>query len=112
MIPQPHHGGIVAKGLPPQYVPSADGMHARGAVVQTMLYCAEAARAGVPLSTIAVVNEQQDVKDSAMFEHMEVVGWSKLYKDLLDGFVYNDIMHSARIDLDGTKKDVFSMNTR
>lgn len=84
--------------------PPPTGVLARRTIMRTLLYCAEAARLGVPMSTVEIVNEPHEVRDR-LIGHVEEVDWSELYEHLDDGLVYEGVMHSRKLALDETEWD-------
>ncbi|KZV73247.1 hypothetical protein PENSPDRAFT_750361 [Peniophora sp. CONT] len=88
--------------------PSSAGALARQSMMHMLAYCAEAARAGVPLDTLEIVNEPQK-STHRMLNGIEGVEWSELNRDFQMGFVYEGVLHSGRRELDGTKRDSFAV---
>ncbi|KZV61504.1 hypothetical protein PENSPDRAFT_670965 [Peniophora sp. CONT] len=88
--------------------PSSAEVLARQSMMHMLVYCAEAARAGVPLDTLEIVNEPQK-STYRMLNGIEGVDWSELNRDLQMGFVYEGVLHSCRRELDGTKRDSFAV---
>ncbi|KZV62464.1 hypothetical protein PENSPDRAFT_670331 [Peniophora sp. CONT] len=85
-------------------------LSARYNMIQMMLYCAEAARAGVPLDTVEIFNEPRELwKSHRLIDHVEAVNWSELYGDLQNGFVYEGILHSGKPDRDGREWESFAI---
>ncbi|KZV73246.1 hypothetical protein PENSPDRAFT_683103 [Peniophora sp. CONT] len=82
---------------------------ARQFMMGVLAYCAEAARAGVPLDTVEIINEPQ-LSQSRILDHVGGVDWNELYRDLRIGFVYEGILHSGRRELDGTERDSFKIS--
>ncbi|KZV61514.1 hypothetical protein PENSPDRAFT_658856 [Peniophora sp. CONT] len=87
--------------------PSAHAL-ARQNLMRTLMYCAEAAYAGMPLDTIEIINDPQ-APQYGMVESDGGIDWSELYRDLRDGFVHEGFLHSGRRDLDGTMRDSFAV---
>lgn len=83
-------------------------VRARQSLTRVLTYCAEAARAGVPLDTLEIVKEPQE-SSQRIIDPTEEIEWSEWYRDLAVGFVYEGVLHSSRQDLDGTKWDSFAL---
>ena len=76
--------------------------------MRTLMYCGEAARAGVPLNTVEIVNEPHDDKHRLITSTVNVA-WSELYADLYEGFVYEGVLRSSNPDREGEEWDSFAV---
>ncbi|KZV61513.1 hypothetical protein PENSPDRAFT_693364 [Peniophora sp. CONT] len=88
-------------------IPSSEVL-SRRSLMCMLAYCAEAARVGVPLDTVEIINEPHELRRRILGRAGEF-GWSELYSDLQSGFVYEGVLHSGRQDLDGTIRDSFTV---
>ena len=75
--------------------------------MQILMYCEEAARAGVPVETVEIVNDIGEPR-LRIVGSIEDVDWSELYVDLKNGFVYDGVLHSRLPDRDGREWDSFA----
>ncbi|KZV73565.1 hypothetical protein PENSPDRAFT_648713 [Peniophora sp. CONT] len=82
-----------------------DGVLARRTLMLTLLYCAEADHAGVPLDTMEIVNEGLSPKTESLLELSADLDWTELSNNLLDGFVCMGVIHSIKKDRDGLRKE-------
>ncbi|VDC04497.1 unnamed protein product [Peniophora sp. CBMAI 1063] len=80
---------------------------ARQNVMQTLLLCADAARAGMPLDVIEIFNEPQD-PTQRLIQSSQMTDWSELYEYLEEGFVYEGVLHSSKPEHDGAERDLFT----
>ena len=67
---------------------------ARVTAVRIMLYCADAARAGIPLNSIESINDNKGIFLPQAGDGVEV-DWREVYEHLETGFIYNGILYNA-----------------
>ncbi|KZV75550.1 hypothetical protein PENSPDRAFT_647089 [Peniophora sp. CONT] len=85
------------------------GAVARLMIMRVMSYCADAARAGVPLDTVEFIGDVEGSK-YGILDELEAEGerdWSELYKDLREGFVYEGYLHNATSGQAGVERSSF-----
>ena len=86
------------------------GVVARAALMRLLSFCSEAARAGTPLSTVELldnINKQWPLH--RVLHPTPATDWSELCQDLQHGFVYEQVLHSTRPELEGTMRDSFAV---
>ena len=76
--------------------------------MQVLAYCADAARAGMPLSTVEIIDDSGDTdyrilgvyNEDSKLEHGDEGeatcgwNWNELYRDLQVGFVYEGVLYN------------------
>ncbi|KZV61495.1 hypothetical protein PENSPDRAFT_693349 [Peniophora sp. CONT] len=81
------------------------GVLARRTLILTLLYCAEAAQAGVPLDTVEIVNEGRSAKNEPLLKPSADFDWTELSSHVSDGFICMGVLHSTREDRDGLQME-------
>ncbi|VDC04438.1 unnamed protein product [Peniophora sp. CBMAI 1063] len=73
---------------------------ARRTLMHTLMYCAAAARAGVPLETVEIINDLEPSRFKARVLEPTIASfvWSGLYQDLSTGFIYCGVLHNQALD--------------
>ncbi|VDC01122.1 unnamed protein product [Peniophora sp. CBMAI 1063] len=84
--------------------PQRGDVRARRTLMRTLVYCEQAARAGVPLDTIEITNESHE-SVHRLLARAEDVDWGELCSHLQRGFIYEKVLHSEQPDLDGNGWD-------
>ncbi|KZV73748.1 hypothetical protein PENSPDRAFT_682500 [Peniophora sp. CONT] len=86
-------------------------IRSRLTLMRVLLYCADAARLGVPMDTVEVVYDSKIPLAGACFLGHDAADcdcdWSELYKDLREGFIYDGVLHNAAVGSEGVKRDSF-----
>ncbi|VDC04498.1 unnamed protein product [Peniophora sp. CBMAI 1063] len=80
---------------------------ARETVMRMLLYCREAATAGVAMDVIELYDEPKLNTRHRLMDPEEEIDWSELYSDLRYGFVYEGVLHSGNPEYDGRRWDSF-----
>ncbi|KZV75551.1 hypothetical protein PENSPDRAFT_647090 [Peniophora sp. CONT] len=85
------------------------GAIARRNVMRLLSYCAEAARAGVPLNTVEIIGDPEGSEHRMLEGEEEEEGrdWRELYKDLKEGFVYEGVLYNATSGPRGVEHNSF-----
>ncbi|KZV73746.1 hypothetical protein PENSPDRAFT_259517 [Peniophora sp. CONT] len=76
-------------------------------VIRTLAYCAEAARAQLPLGTLEIMNDSEAVSKYKirLLEPATDIDWSEMYRDLNEGFVYEGMLYNEAVGAHGIKRE-------